>query len=602
MSTIMGYFSRLAEAEMYSLTKMHNTGTFHMWCVVTTTAPGRSTCWAIVAAIASFLLVFLQVFVLTAVMYESSHPACTAHGSCAQGTFCSASLSFNWARCEDCSFLSTALFDARAPIWEPNATVCEGVLQGIGGWDLEDSDYTITRLSDPARRLPGGGFKPYDMRDACLAWAHCDEFNLWADQCEHIMIKHEQMHWTVAVLIVVLSILVAHPLVHDIDQAICEEALLDHQVIVVGGFDRLGLLLVQIVRMSLRARRFFLPVTTSMAALCVVLNSQMTATDIILNLLAVTFITEADDMAASLFLFPSARASADVLITNIMSGPKVVLLPWAEARVRGFLCILIVVVPSLAPNTVLGRNLQVMDGGGCNRLVALIGQEISHLPIDLAFLQFCVEVRTFCAVKAAAAGNDAQRPYVHQRLSWKILRSALAHALEDTFYTSTGIVAGLASFHSMIVFLTPGYDPAYVAMVPTTVIACLCPVLQAVLPWKWYAPQALSRSHVESDEAKVPSTSQVVVPTSQTALTTAAQPQTTDPMHLMSSVLSELQSLREEVAVLREERALRDVQPSLQHYGVVRDEHGSVVGACEVQLTAAEMAHADEDVIRVQPT
>ena len=67
----------------------------------------------------------------------------------------------------------------------------------------------------------------------------------------------------------------------------------------------------QVLRASLRIRANVLPPLTSAAAIAVLVSSSYTSADILLNLLAVSFICEADNVIATIFLRPEAHKRAE---------------------------------------------------------------------------------------------------------------------------------------------------------------------------------------------------------------------------------------------------------------------------------------------------
>jgi len=94
----------------------------------------------------------------------------------------------------------------------------------------------------------------------------------------------------------------------------------------------------EILRTALRVRRFYLPWLTSTTAAAVLVTNPLDAASIMLNLLAVAFITEVDGMVASLVLPPFARRRADPFMEGVQAGSA-----WLNVRLIAFSCSIMLV-------------------------------------------------------------------------------------------------------------------------------------------------------------------------------------------------------------------------------------------------------------------
>lgn len=123
-----------------------------------------------------------------------------------------------------------------------------------------------------------------------------------------------------------VAVLLAVPLVEDIQEAAVEEALIKELVHHRAGLRRV-LGRCSLLRVSLCLRRIALPFAAIGSATGVLLRSPLSSGNILLNMLAVAFITEIDNMLAT-FLPPAAARRADPLMHGVPANPS-----WLQARV-----------------------------------------------------------------------------------------------------------------------------------------------------------------------------------------------------------------------------------------------------------------------------
>ena len=93
-------------------------------------------------------------------------------------------------------------------------------------------------------------------------------------------------------------------------------------------------------------RRFWLPVLTSGATVAIILSSGLTATDLVLNALAISFIVEADDLLATT-IHPKARSRAQPLVDGLrrdglMRDGEPAQIPWLPGRLYALCCAIFV--------------------------------------------------------------------------------------------------------------------------------------------------------------------------------------------------------------------------------------------------------------------
>ncbi len=300
---------------------LENTGSIHIWAVAVCTDKATHWSMASFAAAALLALVVLQLAVLAIVLTEAAYPGCSAHTECRFGEHCSiwkdgGGHNLSMPRCSDCLFTNTS--------WNPINTIeCE-LLLGVGQrlvpwgddfqpWDR--IDHTKLELTDPLL-----DHDAERTRIDCLAWLHCSETDVMPDRCDYLVLNARTLHVSRILLLAFLALLFAVPLCEDIDSALTEEALLDHQL----RDKRMSQMLsARTLRFGLRFRRFWLPWFASTAALAVIVTSPFSAKDMLLNLLAIAFITEADDMLAML-LSPAERRRPDKALEEMRKNGVVV--------------------------------------------------------------------------------------------------------------------------------------------------------------------------------------------------------------------------------------------------------------------------------------
>ena len=206
---------------------LENTGDIHIWAVAVCT--DRATHWSMAsfAAAASLALVVLQLVVLVIVQSEAAYPVCSAHTECRFGEFCS--------------------------IWH----------QDVGGHKL-----SMPRCSDCANTITNAKYAinttKCELLD-CLAWQHCSETDVMPDRCDYVVLNARTLHVSRILLLACLAPLFAVPLCGEIDSALIEEKLLDHQLRDKRMSQMLSARL--LLRLGLRLRRFILPWYAATAAL-----------------------------------------------------------------------------------------------------------------------------------------------------------------------------------------------------------------------------------------------------------------------------------------------------------------------------------------------
>jgi len=152
----------------------------------------------------------------------------------------------------------------------------------------------------------------------CLAWKHCENTNialidgLSEYTCPHLFLKIQKLSWDVLYAFIFVSILFASILSQDIEEAAVEHMLLDFSIQSLPA-DKSMPLSAFVIRITNRIRMYIIPALAGAAGSSIILSGNPSTNGIMLNLLAVLFITEADNLFASLFLSPYQQVLGDDL-------------------------------------------------------------------------------------------------------------------------------------------------------------------------------------------------------------------------------------------------------------------------------------------------
>eukprot|EP00588_Corethron_pennatum_P006162 CAMPEP_0194293604 /NCGR_PEP_ID=MMETSP0169-20130528/48298_1 /TAXON_ID=218684 /ORGANISM="Corethron pennatum, Strain L29A3" /LENGTH=301 /DNA_ID=CAMNT_0039042171 /DNA_START=57 /DNA_END=959 /DNA_ORIENTATION=- len=111
-----------------------------------------------------------------------------------------------------------------------------------------------------------------------------------------------------------LSMLWAYPITQDVEEAIIEERVLDHHQ--AGSLNRPA----EVVRLALRVKRCVLPFVTSVATAGMILTTESDVKNLVLNFLAMTFISAADNVFGILSLRNHSTELMDKVVNNFNIG------------------------------------------------------------------------------------------------------------------------------------------------------------------------------------------------------------------------------------------------------------------------------------------
>ena len=140
--------------------------------------------------------------------------------------------------------------------------------------------------------------------DGCLALHHCSKTDVIPSMCNHLVLNLLTLYPSNRGILIMVAVLLAVPLCDDMEEAAIEEELLLHSLSVLAAGDcRTGTwLAVCPMQLSLNTRMFVLPWFAVGGAVALLLANPLSATNIILNIAAIAFITEVDDVLAQLLI------------------------------------------------------------------------------------------------------------------------------------------------------------------------------------------------------------------------------------------------------------------------------------------------------------
>merc|ERR1740139_2031215 len=158
------------------------------------------------------------------------------------------------------------------------------------------------------------------------------------NQCDFIVRNKEKIDVQFWILLLVLSLLWTLPICQDIEEAAIEEIVLNHHV-----GDTLNSP-AEVVRVALRIRRFIVPLMATSSTIVLLITDTISSKGIILNLLAIGLLLEADNVVAVLFLSNRYDVMMDAVVREVddgVSGAARGTFFWT--RVQGLLCAVILV-------------------------------------------------------------------------------------------------------------------------------------------------------------------------------------------------------------------------------------------------------------------
>ena len=163
---------------------------------------------------------------------------------------------------------------------------------------LKNVDNNIVWINDKDESYDKTRY-PYDDDYNCLAWQHCEQSKIHMEetkdnytirQCDYIVLVKNKLTISQAFIFVFVTFLLTSHMCVDIEEATIEEALLRKKRATISNISALILLV------SLRLRRLVLPWAIALAVVVVTLTDDLTMKNILLNVVALEFILNADTL------------------------------------------------------------------------------------------------------------------------------------------------------------------------------------------------------------------------------------------------------------------------------------------------------------------
>uniref|UniRef100_A0A7S1BUE3 Uncharacterized protein n=1 Tax=Corethron hystrix TaxID=216773 RepID=A0A7S1BUE3_9STRA len=268
-----------------------NTGTLGMYAVAVAVHPSactnhRARAW--LTAVMFLFFVMMETFVFLMVSLESVSPICNSVDDCLPGTYCYIEKGIKLGTCRDCAYGQ-----------KPDDKICSAIFSSEM-WEKRDyaidADYNTLPLGKTFLDLD----KNYDKYQ-CLASHHCSETDVDApnytnNHCDYIVQNTDKIDGATYIVIAFFSLLWSLSICEDFEESTIEEMVLDHYI-----KDSLSGP-ATIIRIALCIQKYFIPFYAIGSTIVLLITDPISAKSVILNLLAIGVLLEADNVIAVLFL------------------------------------------------------------------------------------------------------------------------------------------------------------------------------------------------------------------------------------------------------------------------------------------------------------
>ena len=256
----------------------------HAHLIVAATAPDATAARAVRCMCTSLALVLLQSMVMVAVLVETSFPRCVSDDDCRAGTFCAPTTfwaAWNPGMCVDCD-LAPSLVTER--------------------WPGDDKVYHKAVFAEVA------GAMTLDERRAGLA--HCNETDTMPGRCDQLVLDRAVLSWASLIVLCFVVSLVMLPLLQDLHESAREHELFAQRVEGLADLPTRRALVTHAHEMAQHTRQLVLPALVVGTTAGLLVSGPMSATNILLNGLAIGFATSVDEMFAMVVRTPATAAAA----------------------------------------------------------------------------------------------------------------------------------------------------------------------------------------------------------------------------------------------------------------------------------------------------
>jgi len=250
----------------------------HAWSVLQATKHDARPCIAVIEMMLSLGFVLFQLFLLASVVLESSFTRCTAHDQCLVGEWCSPALGGKFSTepgvCFDC-WSARMLYEAR----------------------FLNASYEV--YPDPYEKMAAAAGDKWLLEGE----QHCNSTDTMPNLCDHLQHSLKSISPLNLFVFVSTAILIVAPMLDDIDDVADLELLtadrarfmtkLRHRHIIFG-----------IAWFGRELRRWVLPMMILGATLGLLTREPLTSANMLLNGIAITFVTTMDDTLGWVFIDP----------------------------------------------------------------------------------------------------------------------------------------------------------------------------------------------------------------------------------------------------------------------------------------------------------
>jgi len=350
---------------------VNNTGTIHIYSIlylyISRSSPSFNTkakAWGM--AFVSLLVVSMQILIMFPLVIESSTISCAKHSDCRSGQFCQGfdenDSMWRHPRCKDC--LHSDIFS------DEDNEVCDARLFKNAEFDAIVSNLWYDTNFTPFININIDGFEN-NFPHKCMAETYCRKTSpAWKpglknkdkeDKCAFLDLTMARAGPSEKLIFFFVTVLFAATLIDDIKEAAIENKILQYVTMSIHGQDILWIPSF-LIRLSNRIRRFILPWTTAAAGVGIILTGSFAVQNVVLNLMAVIFINESDNLFANLFMSPTGKAMGDELVKMVKKTAKISY-SYGGAQSYGFLVssVLFACTIAIQPLTLLFR----INGAQC---------------------------------------------------------------------------------------------------------------------------------------------------------------------------------------------------------------------------------------------
>jgi len=254
----------------------------HEWCVIQSTRHSTNPSVGVMISLCSLVFVVVQLLLLASVVLESSFSRCTADDECLLGEWCSPALRGNFSTspgvCFDC--WSAKMFS-----------------------EARFSNGTYEVAPDPFELMAEAAGDSWLRRGAL----HCAETDRYPNRCDHLVRNLVNISPLNLLVFVGTCVLVVAPILNDIDEVEDLTWLVAERMKLMKNMKRRHLVFV-LAWLSGALRRFVLPMMIIGATLGLIMRTDFSSGNLLVNGIAISFVTTMDDSLGWMFLAPNHDA------------------------------------------------------------------------------------------------------------------------------------------------------------------------------------------------------------------------------------------------------------------------------------------------------